>query len=52
MSYRYRATETFWKNFYDLPPKQKDTTRKVWQIFKMTLLIHDWAPIKFNGFQH
>lgn len=34
MSYRYRATETFWNNFYNLRPEQKETTRKVWQIFK------------------
>jgi len=41
MSYRYRATETFWNNFYELTPQQKDTTRKVWQIFKQTLLTRD-----------
>jgi hypothetical protein len=34
MSYRYRATETFWNNFYDLSPEKKETTRKAWQIFK------------------
>ena len=34
MNYRYRATETFWENFYDLHPAQKETARKAWQIFK------------------
>ena len=34
MSYRYQATKTFWKNFYDLPASQKESARKVWQIFK------------------
>jgi hypothetical protein len=34
MSYRYRATETFWENFYDLPAAQKESARKAWQIFK------------------
>ena len=34
MSYRYLATETFWRNFYNLAPEQKETTRKVWQLFK------------------
>jgi len=34
MSYRYRATETFWTNFYDLAAEQKEKTRKVWEIFK------------------
>jgi hypothetical protein len=34
MSFRYRATETFWKNFYDLPPTQKESARRAWHIFK------------------
>jgi len=34
MSYRYRATERFWHNFYRLEPAQKESARKAWQIFK------------------
>jgi hypothetical protein len=35
MSYRYRATERFWTNFYRLGPSQKEATRKAWEIFKV-----------------
>jgi len=35
MKYRFRATETFWENFYDLPPAQKESVRRAWQIFKL-----------------
>jgi len=34
MSYRYRATETFWSNFYRLPSTQKISVRDAWKIFK------------------
>ena len=34
MKYLYRATEPFWENFYDLPPAQKESVRRAWQIFK------------------
>ncbi|MDA1278266.1 MAG: hypothetical protein O2960_30080 [Verrucomicrobia bacterium] len=34
MSYRYRATETFWESFYDLRPEQKASVRRAWEIFK------------------
>jgi len=34
MKYQFRATETFWENFYDLRPAQKDSVRRAWQIFK------------------
>lgn len=34
MSYRYKATTTFWRNFYALPPAQKESTRRAWEIFK------------------
>ena len=34
MSYRYDATETFWENFYGLPPAQKASARQAWEIFK------------------
>ena len=33
MSYRYRATPQFWKNFHALPPAQKDSTRAKFAIF-------------------
>ena len=34
MNYRYRATETFWENFYRLDPFQKESTRRAWELFK------------------
>ena len=34
MSYRYQATETFWRNFHALTPSQKQSSRKAWAIFK------------------
>jgi len=34
MSYRYRAAERFWTNFYRLSPAQKQSARKAWKIFK------------------
>ncbi len=35
MSYRYRATERFWTNFYRLSPPQKEAVREAWRIFKV-----------------
>ena len=34
MTYDFRAAEQFWKSFNALPDSQKESTRKVWQIFK------------------
>ena len=34
MSYQYKATPTFWRNFYALSASQKASTRAAWQIFK------------------
>jgi mRNA-degrading endonuclease RelE of RelBE toxin-antitoxin system len=34
VNYVYEATDTFWKNFYRLRPKQKLSIRSAWQIFK------------------
>ena len=34
MNYRYRATETFWENFYRLSPSQKESARQAWELFK------------------
>lgn len=34
MSYRYRATPQFWKNFHALPAAQKDVTRDKFRIFR------------------
>jgi hypothetical protein len=31
---RFKASETFWRNFYLLNSQQKESTRKVWAIFK------------------
>jgi mRNA-degrading endonuclease YafQ of YafQ-DinJ toxin-antitoxin module len=30
----FTATEEFWKNFYDLPPEQKESVREKWEIFR------------------
>ena len=35
MSYRFRALEGFWKSFHQLNPKQKESVRKAWEIFKI-----------------
>jgi hypothetical protein len=35
MNYRFQATRAFWRNFYQLPAAQKQSTRKAWQIFKL-----------------
>jgi hypothetical protein len=34
MKYRYRAVERFWTSFYRLSPAQKESARRVWNIFK------------------
>ena len=34
MSYHFKASETFWRNFYGLPDRQKAAVRRAWQIFK------------------
>ena len=34
MKYNFRASQTFWAAFYRLPDGQKDSVRKVWQVFK------------------
>ena len=34
MKYRFQPTENFWESFYDLTPGQKESTRRVWKIFK------------------
>jgi hypothetical protein len=30
----FHATEEFWKNFYKLPPDQKEAVRKKWALFR------------------
>ena len=35
MKYRYRASETFWRRFYRLPAKQKESVRRAWEAFKL-----------------
>lgn len=34
MTYQFRASEQFWKSFYELSESQKDSTRRTWVIFK------------------
>ena len=31
---KFRASETFWRNFYELPSRQKESARRAWKIFK------------------
>ena len=35
MTRDFRAAEQFWKSFHALDEKQKESTRAVWQIFKL-----------------
>jgi hypothetical protein len=30
----FKATETFWRQFYDLPAAQKQSVREKWKIFR------------------
>ena len=30
----FRASETFWRNFYELSSSQKESARRAWEIFK------------------
>lgn len=30
----FKASETFWRNFYALPDSQKQSAREAWEIFK------------------
>jgi mRNA-degrading endonuclease YafQ of YafQ-DinJ toxin-antitoxin module len=34
VSYHFKASETFWRNFYRLADRQKAVVRQVWKIFK------------------
>lgn len=34
MKYRFKPTENFWASFYDLTPRQKESARHAWNIFK------------------
>jgi hypothetical protein len=29
ISYRFKPTEAFWESFYDLPPSQKESVRRI-----------------------
>ena len=40
MKYKFRASETFWREFYRLPAGQKESVRKVWETFQ----INPFAP--------
>ena len=31
---KFRASETFWRNFYELSSRQKESARRAWKIFK------------------
>jgi len=35
LKYKFRASETYWRQFYQLPAEQKDSVRKVWEIFQI-----------------
>jgi len=34
LKYNYKASETFWKSFYQLSASQKASARYAWEIFK------------------
>jgi len=34
VKYRFKPTPRFWQSFYGLTSSQKDSTRRVWKIFK------------------
>ena len=34
MKYRFKPTQGFWESFYALSPRQKESTRRAWKIFK------------------
>lgn len=34
MNYQFRATEQFWRSFYELSSAQKDSVREAWKFFK------------------
>ncbi len=34
MTWQFQATETFWKKFYALSLRQKESTRAAWEVFK------------------
>ena len=36
MSYRFEASETFWRNFYRLPDRKKAAVRRAWEIFNIS----------------
>ena len=48
MNYRYRATETFWENFYRLAPSQKESTRRAWELFKQDPFNPSLRPHKIH----
>jgi mRNA-degrading endonuclease YafQ of YafQ-DinJ toxin-antitoxin module len=31
---KFRASETFWKHFYELSPGRKESVRRAWKIFQ------------------
>lgn len=35
MKYRFKAAEIYWKKFYQLSPRQKESVRQKWAIFKL-----------------
>ena len=34
MNYQFRATEQFWRSFYNLSSPQKQSVREAWEFFK------------------
>ena len=35
MKYRFKAAEIYWKKFHQLSPRQKESVRRKWAIFKL-----------------
>lgn len=47
-SYRFRASHTFWRNFYRLSTQQKASTRSAWQTFKRNPFDASLSPHKIE----
>lgn len=48
-AYKFKATETFWKNFYTLSPEQKESTRDAWKKFKFDPFDQSLGSHKINS---
>lgn len=47
--YQFEATEAYWRRFYALPAKQKESCRKAWEIFRENPFDKRLRPHKLHG---